>query len=138
MKFDNQKLFEEVRPRVLVVEDSLLMANRIKKVIEKLGYEVVGHAKDGIEAIDEFKVLMPDIVTMDITMPVMNGIQAYEVILKHYPCAKIIIISSCNQKKIVLDALFKGVKHFVVKPFTDEKIREVIENVLIQDSMSIN
>lgn len=120
----------ELKIRVLIVDDSVLMRNKLKKVLESLNYEVVGLAADGKEAFEKFSKLLPDIVTMDISMPYFNGIQAVEQIIKHYPKANIIMVSALNQKQMVLQALEKGAKHFIVKPFETERLKQVIEQVL--------
>ena len=106
------------------------MRNKLIKAITEIGFEVVGEAKDGIDAIKKFGKLIPDIVTMDISMPNMNGIVATEKIISEYPAAKIVMISAINQKEMVLQALEKGAKHFIVKPLTNEKLKSVLEQVL--------
>jgi two-component system chemotaxis response regulator CheY len=120
----------ELKVSILVVDDSVLMRNKLVKMLTDLDFNVVGEAKDGQDAIIKFKKYLPDIVTMDISMPVMNGIYATEQIINSYPNANIIMLSALNQKDMVLQALEKGAKHFIVKPFTSDKLKTVIEQVL--------
>jgi two-component system chemotaxis response regulator CheY len=120
----------ELKVSILVVDDSVLMRNKLVKMLTDLDFNVVGEAKDGQDAISKFKKYLPDIVTMDISMPVMNGIYATEQIINSYPNANIIMLSALNQKDMVLQALEKGAKHFIVKPFTSDKLKTVIEQVL--------
>ncbi len=120
----------DLKVRVLIVDDSVLMRNKLVKIVESLNYEVVGVATDGNEALKKFETLLPDIVTMDISMPNMNGLQAVEAIVSKYPKANIIMVSALNQKKMVLKALEKGAKHFIIKPFETDRFKEVVEQVL--------
>lgn len=120
----------DLKVRVLVVDDSVLMRNKLVKMINELDFEVVAEAKDGVDAINKFSKYLPDIVTMDISMPNMNGIVATEKIISSYPNAKIVMLSALNQKEMVLQALEKGAKHFIVKPFTSDKLKKVMEQVL--------
>jgi len=121
---------KDFRVRIMIVDDSLLMRNKLIKVLESLGYNVVGTVTDGLEAIKKFDEILPDIVTMDISMPNMNGLDAVEKIIEKYPSAKIVMISAINQKSLVLEAIEKGAKHFIVKPFSSDKIQTVIEQVM--------
>lgn len=123
-------MMKNIKVRIMVVDDSMLMRNKLIKVLEGLRYEVVETASDGVEAIEKFRECLPDIVTMDISMPNMNGIKAVEAIIKEFPKAKIIMLSAINQKALVVEAIEKGAKHYIVKPFSEEKIRSVIDQVM--------
>jgi two-component system chemotaxis response regulator CheY len=112
--------------KVLIVDDTAFMRMMLKTIITGKGYEVVGEAQDGIEAVEKYKELKPDIVTMDITMPRMDGIEAIKEIMKMDPDAKIIVCSAMGQKTLVIDALKLGAKDFIVKPFDADRVIEAI------------
>ncbi len=108
--------------RVMIADDAAFMRMLLKGILEKGGYEVVAEAKDGVEAIEKFKELKPQVVTMDITMPDMDGIHAVKEIMAMDPEAKIIMVSAMGQQAMVVDAMKAGVKDFIVKPFQAEQI----------------
>lgn len=108
--------------RVLIVDDAAFMRISIKSTLAKNGYEVVGEAENGIVGIEKFKELEPDIVTMDITMPEMNGLDALKEIMKINPGAKVIMVSAMGQEAMVRDAIISGAKGFIVKPFKEDSI----------------
>lgn len=113
---------------VLIVDDSMFMRNIIKDILRKHNIEVAGEATNGIEAVDKYKKLLPDIVTMDLTMPDMKGIDAIKLIIEEYPDAKIIVCSSMGQKYYIKDAIDVGARGFVIKPFDeDDLLREINE-----------
>ncbi len=116
--------------RVLVVDDAAFMRMMIKDILRKGGYEVVGEAEDGTKAIEKFKELRPDLVTMDITMPDMDGITAVKEIRKVDSNALIIMCSAMGQQAMVIDAIQAGAKDFVVKPFQPERVLEAVRKVL--------
>jgi len=116
--------------KVLVVDDAAFMRMMIKDILRKGGYEVVGEAEDGIKALEKFKELHPDLVTMDITMPDMDGITAVKEIRKVDPNAMIIMCSAMGQQAMVIDAIQAGAKDFVVKPFQPERVLEAVRKVL--------
>lgn len=115
--------------RVLIADDANFMRMMIKNIITKYGYEIVGEAVNGNDAIQKYKELQPDIVTMDITMPECNGIDAVKEIKKSFPDAKIIMVSAMGQQSMVMDAIQAGAKDFIVKPFNDEKILESFQKI---------
>jgi two-component system chemotaxis response regulator CheY len=116
--------------RVLVVDDAAFMRMMIKDILKKGGFEVVGEAEDGIKAVEKFKELQPDLVTMDITMPEMDGIAAVKEIRKIDPNAVIVMCSAMGQQAMVIDAIQAGAKDFVVKPFQPDRVLEAIRKVL--------
>lgn len=116
--------------RVLVVDDAAFMRMMIKDILRKGGYEVVGEAEDGAKAIEKYKELNPDLVTMDITMPDMDGIQAVKEIRKIDPNAIIIMCSAMGQQAMVIDAIQAGARDFVVKPFQPDRVLEAVRKVL--------
>ncbi|HOP75145.1 MAG TPA: response regulator [Bacillota bacterium] len=119
-----------MRNRVLVVDDAAFMRMMIKDILRKGGYEVVGEAEDGAKAIEKYKELQPDLVTMDITMPDMDGIAAVKEIRKIDPNALIIMCSAMGQQSMVIDAIQAGARDFVVKPFQPDRVLEAVRKVL--------
>lgn len=115
---------------VLIVDDSMLAVEMLKSALEELGHRVVQTARTGNEAVAAYKASNPDVVTMDVTMPGMDGIAATEKILKEYPDARIIMVTSHTQQGTVMGALKAGAKGYIVKPFQTEKLREVLGQVV--------
>ncbi|UOF89368.1 response regulator [Fodinisporobacter ferrooxydans] len=116
--------------KILIVDDAAFMRMMIKEIISKNGYEVAGEASDGAQAVQKYKDCHPDLVTMDITMPEMDGIQALREIRKFDPGAKIIMCSAMGQQAMVIDAIQAGAKDFVVKPFQADRVIEAIKKTL--------
>jgi len=112
------------------VDDAAFMRMMIKDILRKGGYEVVGEAEDGAKAIEKYKELQPDLVTMDITMPDMDGIAAVKEIRKIDPNALIIMCSAMGQQAMVIDAIQAGARDFVVKPFQPDRVLEAVRKVL--------
>jgi two-component system chemotaxis response regulator CheY len=121
-----------VGAKVLVVDDAAFMRMMVKDILRKGGYEVIGEAEDGTRAIERYKDLRPDLVTMDITMPDMDGIKAVKEIRQVDPRARIIMCSAMGQQAMVIDAIRAGAKDFVVKPFQPERVLEAVRKVLAQ------
>lgn len=125
--------------KILVVDDSPIIVRKLVLLLEELGHDVVHTAATGAEAVIAYKQCKPDMITMDITMPDMDGIQATRLIMKQYPQAKIIMVTSHGQEKMVLDALKAGARGYVLKPFQKDKIQEVIQKacsrVVIQEKL---
>jgi len=115
--------------RVLVVDDALFMRNMLKEVFLKAGYEVVGEAADGLEAVEQFRQLRPDLVTMDIVMPRKSGIEALQEIRKEHPEACIVMCSAMGQESLIIEAVQAGARDFIVKPFKEEKVLEVVRRI---------
>ncbi|WP_461365633.1 response regulator [Candidatus Darwinibacter acetoxidans] len=114
---------------VLIADDTAFMRMTLRNVIEKNGYQVVGEAADGEEAIALYRELQPDLVTMDITMPKIDGITAIKEIMRIDPQAKIIVCSAMGQKPMVIEALSAGAKDFLVKPFDAERVVESLRKI---------
>jgi len=108
--------------RVLVVDDSMIMRKNIRKMLEELGHTVITEAKNGEDAVISYTQSLPDLVTMDITMPVVDGIEATRLIKASYPDALIIMITSHGQENLVIDAIKAGAKGYILKPLTQVKI----------------
>ena len=116
--------------RVLIVDDAAFMRMMIRNILTKSGYDVVGEAENGAAAVALYKELRPDVVTMDITMPEMDGIEGVRQIRKIDPNANIIMVSAMGQQAMVMEAIQAGAKDFIVKPFQQERILQAIERVL--------
>lgn len=114
---------------ILVVDDSLIIRKTLSTLLEKMGHKVVGKAKTGQEAIYLYGQTMPDLVTMDITMPVMSGIEALKEIKIKYPDAKIIMVTSHGEEKLVMEAITSGAKGYVLKPLDEDKLNESISKI---------
>lgn len=115
---------------VLVVDDAEFMCLTIKQMLEAEGHTMVGQAANGIEAMEKFVELRPDVVILDITMPEMNGIEALKRIKIIEPKAKIIICSALAQKDMLATAIEYGAEEFIIKPFKAEQLMEAIDKVL--------
>lgn len=115
---------------VLVVDDAAFMRMMIKDILTKNGYEVIGEAQDGQEAIEKYKELSPELVTMDITMPEKDGIAALKEIKGLNGEAKVIMCSAMGQQAMVIDAIQAGAKDFIVKPFQADRVIEAISKVM--------
>ena len=116
--------------KFLIVDDAAFMRNMLKDILVKEGHEVVGEAGSGEEAVLKYEQLRPDIVTMDIVMPGMDGLEAVRGIIKADPNAKIIMCSALGQQQMVIDALQAGAKEYIVKPFQPLIIVETLKKVL--------
>jgi two-component system chemotaxis response regulator CheY len=114
---------------IMIVDDSMIIRNTIKKVVEGLGHNVVASARNGREAIDAYEETNPDLVTMDITMPVMDGIAALKRIKKAYKDAKIVMVTSHGEEKLVMDAISFGAKGYILKPITADNIEQSIKKI---------
>ncbi|MFS0727852.1 response regulator [Paenibacillus sp. 1P07SE] len=116
--------------RILIVDDAAFMRMMIRDILSKNGYEVVGEAQDGAQAVEKYKELKPDLITMDITMPEMDGISALKEIKKMDGNAKVIMCSAMGQQAMVIDAIQAGAKDFIVKPFQADRVIEAIKKTL--------
>ena len=115
--------------KVLVVDDAAFMRMMIKNILLDGGFEIAGEAENGREAIDIYKKIKPDLVTMDITMPELDGIDAVKEIIEIDQEAKIIICSAMGQEAMVIDAIQAGAKDFVVKPFKPDRVLAAINKL---------
>jgi two-component system, chemotaxis family, chemotaxis protein CheY len=114
---------------VLVVDDAIFMRRAIREMLEKNGYEVIGEAENGKTAIQKYKEHKPDIVTLDITMPEMSGSMALKEIINLDKDAKVIMVTAMGQEELVKEAIIAGAKSFIVKPFTEEKLIQVLQKI---------
>lgn len=115
--------------KVLIVDDAAFMRMSIKLMLERNGFEIAGEAVDGEDAVRKYLECRPDVVTMDITMPELNGIEALKLILKIDPKAKIVMISAMGQGQMVKESILIGAKTFIVKPFKEEYVIESLTKV---------
>ena len=120
------------RHRVLVVDDSIFVTKQIGQILTSEGFEVVGTAVDGIEGVEKYKELYPnvDLVTMDITMPKMDGVSALEKIIEFDKDAKVVMISALGKEDLVKKSLLVGAKNYIVKPLDRKKVLERVVGVL--------
>ncbi|ADU32375.1 response regulator [Evansella cellulosilytica] len=116
--------------KLLITDDAAFMRMVLKKIVIDAGYEVVGEAANGQEAVDLYNEHKPDLVTMDITMPEMNGIDALKKIKEINPNAKVVMCSAMGQQNMVVDAIQQGAIDFIVKPFDEVRIKEALEKAL--------
>jgi two-component system chemotaxis response regulator CheY len=115
---------------VLVCDDAIFMRTMIGDILTQAGFEIVGEAESGLQAVQKYRDLKPDLVTMDIVMPDMGGIEAVREICKQDPDAKILMCSAMGQQALVVEAIQAGAKDFVVKPFQPSRVLEAVQRVL--------
>ena len=115
---------------VLICDDAAFMRMMLKDILGKNGHEIVGEGTNGQEAVDQYKKLKPDLVTMDIVMPENTGIEAVREIVAEDSNAKVVMVSALGQNAMVKEAIEAGAKDFIVKPFQADKVIQTVENVL--------
>lgn len=116
---------------VLIVDDAVFMREMIKDMFGAMsGFSVVGEATNGVEAVEKYRVLRPNLVTMDIVMPLKSGIEAAREITALDKDARIIMCSAMGQESLVMEAMYAGAKDYIVKPFKADKVREVVSRVI--------
>lgn len=116
--------------RILIVDDAAFMRMMIKDILSKNGFDVVGEAADGLQAVERYQELKPDLVTMDITMPEVDGIEALKRIRAIDSQARVIVCSAMGQQTMVIDAIQSGAKDFIVKPFQADRVLEAVRKAL--------
>ncbi|SFM15806.1 two-component system, chemotaxis family, response regulator CheY [Methanolobus profundi] len=116
--------------KVMIVDDAAFMRMVIKDILTKNGHEVVAECVDGLDAVNKYPQVKPELVFMDIVMPNMEGIDALKKIMEMDPAAKVVMCSSIGQQSVVTDALKTGAQDFIVKPFDAAKVLEVIGKVI--------
>lgn len=120
--------------KIMIVDDTAFMRMTLKKILTEGGFTVVGEAGDGAQAVQLYKAIRPELVTLDITMPVMDGLQAAKEILAFDPLARIIMVSAMGQQAMVVSAIKSGAKDFIVKPFDAERIISAVYRAWWGDS----
>lgn len=119
----------DFRLRAVVVDDAPLMRQMLRKILERQDFEIVGEAGDGHEAIEVVKSCKPHLVTMDITMPVMDGLQSLAIIKRDMPEIQVVVVSAFGERANILEAIRLGASNFIVKPFDEPKVVRVITSV---------
>ncbi|KAB7663581.1 response regulator [Bacillus sp. B1-b2] len=116
--------------RILIVDDAKFMRMTLSNILTKANHEIVGEGENGKEAIRLYRELDPDLVTLDITMPEMSGLDAVKEIKKEFPLAKVIMCSAMGQQKMVVEAIEAGAKDFIVKPFDEPRVLDAINRLI--------
>ena len=116
--------------RILIVDDAIFMRNMIRDIFAGQGFEVIGEAANGLEAVEKYRQLRPDLTTMDIVMPFKSGIEATREIVQEDPDALVVMCSALGQESLVMEAMEAGASDFVVKPFRAEEVLSVVKKVL--------
>jgi two-component system chemotaxis response regulator CheY len=116
--------------KVLIVDDAAFMRMMLRDILAKNGFEVVGEADNGKVAVQMYGELKPDVVTMDITMPEMDGIAAVKEIKAADPSAKVVMVSAMGQQAMVIEAIRSGAADFIVKPFQPDRVLEALGKAL--------
>lgn len=116
--------------RVLIVDDALFMRKLLRDIFSAASWEIAGEAADGVEALRCYKELKPDLVTLDIVMPQRSGIEALQDIIALDPDALVIMCSALGQESMVMEAIQSGARDFIVKPFQQEQVIEVVARVM--------
>lgn len=118
-------------PSVLIADDAAFMRMMLRNILTDAGYEVAGEAEDGADAVTKYRELRPDLTTMDITMPGMNGLDALREICAEDPEARVIMCSAMGQKSMVVESFSAGARDFIVKPFQAERVVSAVEKALL-------
>lgn len=116
--------------KIMIVDDSLIIRMNLKKIFETQGYEVVAEAANGEDAVEKYMKFQPDLTTMDITMPVMDGISALRKIRMLDGNARVIMISALGQEMKIIEALNMGARHYIVKPFKEYDVVSKVQSIL--------
>jgi two-component system, chemotaxis family, chemotaxis protein CheY len=117
-------------PSVLIADDAAFMRMMIKNILTEAGYDIAGEAENGSVAVAKYRELKPDLTTMDITMPQMDGIAALKEIRTQDPAARVIMCSAMGQQAMVIESIQAGAKDFIVKPFQPDRVLEAVQKAL--------
>jgi two-component system chemotaxis response regulator CheY len=115
---------------VLICDDAIFMRTMLGDILSQAGFEIVGEAETGAQAVQKYQELKPDLVTMDIVMPDMGGIDAVREITQGDPAARVLMCSAMGQQALVVEAIQAGARDFVVKPFQPSRVLEAVQRVL--------
>jgi two-component system chemotaxis response regulator CheY len=121
----------------MIVDDVAFVRRTLSELFTEAHYQVIGEASSGLEAVQMYQSLRPDLVTMDIVMPKLSGLEATSRILKINPKARILIVSAMDQMSLVMEAIHVGAKDYVLKPFSSRDVLKVVERVLEEGSSSV-
>lgn len=117
-------------PSVLIADDAAFMRMMIKNILTDAGYDIVGEAENGAIAVTKYRELKPDLTTMDITMPEMDGLAALKAIRGEDPSARVVMCSAMGQQSMVIESIQAGARDFIVKPFQPDRVLEAIQKAL--------
>jgi two-component system chemotaxis response regulator CheY len=116
---------------VMIVDDALFMRNMLKDICQRAGYTVVAEADNGEAVVDLYRQHRPDLVTMDIVMPKRSGIEALQDIIAEDPAARVVMVSALGQDSLVIEAIEAGARDFIIKPFKEERVLDVMRRVTV-------
>ncbi|MBN1762556.1 MAG: response regulator [Methanomicrobia archaeon] len=116
--------------KILVVDDAAFMRMMLKNILSANGHEVIGEAENGIQSMEKYEQLKPELITMDVVMPQMDGIEATKEIMRNHPEAKVVMCTAVGQQAKVLEAMKAGAKGYIVKPFQAPNVLEELKKVL--------
>ncbi len=119
------------KKKILIVDDSSFLRNSLRKLLEEGGFEVVAMAENGLEGVARYKELKPDLVTLDIIMPQMGGLEALKAIRHLDPGARVVVVSSLSAKEPIQECGRAGAKGYILKPFDASKVLEVVKKALV-------
>jgi len=117
-------------PKILITDDAAFMRMMLKDILSKAGYEIVGEAVNGNDAVEKYSQFKPDLVTMDITMPLCDGITALKQIMASDANAKVVMCSAMGQQAMVIESIQSGAKDFIVKPFQPQRVLEAVKKLI--------
>ena len=128
MRFEKEIVMNDLT--VMIVDDSKLMRMMLTRIVESSGYKVVAAVEDGLELLEKYSEVKPDLVLLDVIMPKMDGLEALEILLSREPDASVIIVTSAGKEVNILKAHELGAKNFIIKPFDRNKVIEIINQVM--------
>lgn len=119
-----------MRKSVLIVDDVAFVRKTLASILSEAGFDVIGEAANGSDAVEQYTKLGPDVVTMDIVMPRMSGIEATRKIMKANPEARVVMISAMGQETLVMESVHAGARDFILKPFSAKEVIKTLEHCL--------
>ncbi|HWQ51075.1 MAG TPA: response regulator [Terriglobales bacterium] len=116
--------------KIMIVDDSVISRKKLRMILEAAGHEVVGEISDGTEAVQKYQELSPELVTMDVTMPKIDGITAVKELMKHDPSVRVVMVTALGKGETILEALGAGAKNYITKPYEDAQVDSAIREAL--------